>query len=605
VTTPATISASILATLAANAPQLSCAVGTPERQIIDACAAQISAAYISQYLTGGMMNINTLSGLQLDEMIGIFGFGRLQGSAATGTVTVTLTNVAASAIAIPVGSQFSTTPGLAGLSTTLYYTSTQATVIPAGSFTVTIPVKCSDTGTQGNVPPDSITSQSAAIGSSVTTNTAAMTGGTDAETDSQLRQRFQATFLRNVSGTQDWYESVALQNNNVARVAVYGPVTLYATQLAVPNFGDFITLPVAADVKFVWNDGNSCFNNLGTAEETFFSPVNDFNLSSGYGAPNFTNLTDGALTEGAIVDLEFQYTTQSSRNDPGNTDLEGAPSPITNKVDVFVDGVGPFSVTETTVMPTTQLSSTEGTMLYYGNFERVGSNLGAPSPNNYFMRLGSVPIVSFPSTITVQGTTYTQGVNYFLLQPNYSFNNKYTTLRGSQMEIAGLEWVATASPPAANTQLVLNYVYNQVPQLLDAVMRSSKQICTDVLNHQAQYQYYTTCLTVEYSRNYAISTTNTAIVARLQAFYQTLNFRSPVIFSQLEAAVQQVLGVNEVHVTTALENDTNYGIQVFNSSLDTTPASVQTTDFVLNDNQIAVYQDCITRQAPNIGGGGS
>jgi len=85
VTTPATISASILATLAANAPQLSCAVGTPERQIIDACAAQISAAYISQYLTGGMMNINTLSGLQLDEMIGIFGFGRLQGSAATGT----------------------------------------------------------------------------------------------------------------------------------------------------------------------------------------------------------------------------------------------------------------------------------------------------------------------------------------------------------------------------------------------------------------------------------------------------------------------------------------------------------------------------------------
>src|ERR1700741_4095281 len=74
-TTPDAVSASILATLSQTVPQLSCAIGTPERALIDACAAQIAAAYISQYLTGGMMDINTLSGLQLDPFVGNYGFG--------------------------------------------------------------------------------------------------------------------------------------------------------------------------------------------------------------------------------------------------------------------------------------------------------------------------------------------------------------------------------------------------------------------------------------------------------------------------------------------------------------------------------------------------
>lgn len=586
--TPDTVAAAILATLATTAPQLSCAIGTPERQIVDACAAQISAAYISQYLTGGMMDINTLTGLQLDQFVGIFGFGRLQGSASEGVLTVTVTNVSAANMSIPLGSQFYSTPGLAGVTSTLYFASKQAVVLPAGSFTCTIPVQCTTVGTAGNVPPDSITSQSAAIGSSTVTNLAALTGGTNVETDAQLRQRFMDTLLRNINGTSDWYINLALQNNSVSRVAVYGPVSLYATQIAVPE--STLALSVSSNVKYVWNGGHSCFTNLGTSSETFYSPVDDYSLSNGAGAPTFTTNPTGVLDVGQIVDLEFQYTTQSSRNDPANG--------ITNKVDVFVDGVAPFSVTETCVVSATTLSSSSSNVLYTGKFERVGAS-GTPSSSNRFMRLGSVPIVAFPSTITVGPTVYTQNTHYYLLQGT-------TSLKGSQLEVAGLEWLP--SGPANGVQLVLNYTYNQVPQILDAVARASKQICTDVLNHVADYQYIVTCLTIEYARNIALTTTNTAIVARLQIYYQTLGFGGVVIFSQLEAAVQQVLGVNEVHITTSAEataaGRTTYGIRIFDNSADASPSSVQTSDFVLNDNQLSVYQDVITLQAPNIGGGG-
>jgi hypothetical protein len=134
-------------------------------------------------------------------------------------------------------------------------------------------------------------------------------------------------------------------------------------------------------------------------------------------------------------------------------------------------------------------------------------------------------------------------------------------------------------------------------------MNSSKQVCTDVLNHVADYQYMTACLTVEYSRNFAITTVNSAIVNRLQIFWQTLGFGGQVTFSQLESAVQQVLGVNEVHVTTSTENSVDYGIRVFNNSTDTSPAANPITDFLLNDNQLSVYQSVLITQAPSLGGG--
>jgi hypothetical protein len=301
-------------------------------------------------------------------------------------------------------------------------------------------------------------------------------------------------------------------------------------------------------------------------------------------SPVFTRVSTGALTVGNIVDLEFQYTPACSRNDPVNG--------VTNKVDVYVDGSAPFAVTESTVVTSQTLSSSSGNLLYTGKFERV-AEAGTPLSTNRFTRLGSVPVINFPDTITVGATVYTRGTHYHVLRGT-------TILRGSRLEVAGIEW--EASGPANGTALTLNYTYNQAPQLLDAVYGASKQIGTDVLTHQADYQYITTCLTVEYDRTYSVSTVNTAITNRLQLYYQNLGFGASIKLSNIASAVQQVFGVVDVHVTTSAEaaaaSLSTHGLRVFDNSDDLSPAFVADDDFKLLDNQLAIYQSQIILRAP-------
>lgn len=574
---PDQIVAQMIATLNTTMPGLSCATGTPERKILDVVGEAISEAYIAQYLVGSLLDVDTKTGAELDQFVGIFGFGRLQGSPATGTVRITANVPSTSDTTFQQSTQFYTTPGLAGIPTQLYYASTQSVVLTAGNLTCDIPVQCTMVGSAGNVPPDSITYAGSAIGGSNCTNLAAMTGGVDIETDSELRQRFKDTLLRNIAGTSDWYEALCQQNTNVSRVVVYGPLSLYQTQIAVPS--TTLVLPVNQDVKYAWPNMESVFTNLGQESEVFYSSVDDYVYTGGT-SPTIQTVSTGALTPGNIVDLEFQYTTRSSRNDP----LNG----VTNKVDVFVDGVNPYAITEQSVISSTTLSSTSTNPLYTGKFERVGSG-GTPVATNRFMRLGSTPVVSFPSSLTIGGVVYTQGEHYFLLQDT-------TLMAGTQLETSGLEW--TSAGPPTGTEVTLNYVYNQVPEVLNALVASSKQITTDVLVHQGQFAYIQPCLQVEYDRSYSPATVNSAITARLQQYFAQLPFGAQVKLSNITMFVQQTMGVVDVKITTSGDNSVNYGIQVFNNSTDPTPSVVETDDFKLSDNQLAVYQGVlITRVA--------
>lgn len=573
--TPDDISASVRAKLSSTIPGLSCELGTPERKIIDACSEAISEAYIAQYLIGGMLDMDTKSGLELEQMVGIFGFGRLLGKAAKGVVRVT-SNVALTQDQLfPLGTQFYTKPGISGLSSTLYFSSTQATVLVAGTLSCDIPVKCTTVGSNGNVPPDSVTYVGQVIGGATCTNLTAMTGGVDTETDQELRQRVKDTLLRNVSGTADWYKAVCQQNNSVTRVTVFGPLSTYRTQIAVPDTE--LVLPVTQDVKYAWDQMSSMFTNLGQEDEIFYSDVDDYVFTSGT-SPTVTRVGSGELVVDDVVDLEFQYTTRSSRNDPLND--------ITNKIDVFVDGVDPSTTTEKTVVSATELSASSASVYYTGNFRRVGT-AGSPTSGNRFMRLGSTPVISFPATITTGGVTYTLGTHYHLLADT-------TLMSGTHHEVSGIEW--TAAGPATNTELTLNYVYNRVPELLNTVIAGSKQICTDVLVHVGSFAYLRPCLSVEYDSHYSVSLVNSQIATRLQSYFSSLPFGAPVKVSNLCMAVQQVLGVVDVKLTTSGDDPDNYGVEIYDSSADPDPSVVETGDFRLLDNQLAMYQGMAIRR---------
>lgn len=578
---PADISASIIATLNTTAPGLSCELGTPERKIIDACSEAISAAYISQYLTGSLLDIDTKVGLELEQFVGIFGFGRLQGRPAKGVVRMTMNTPSNTDTSVPVGTRFTIKPGMAGSESNLAFASTQTAVLTAGTYSIDIPVECTVVGSIGNVPPDSIVSAGAQMGANSITNLAPMTGGVDIETDAALRQRFKDTLLRNIAGTSDWYVSLALQNVNVSRAAVVGPIQLYKTQIEVP--------PVSATVstngiKYIWRDGHSVFTDLGQATEKFYIPEVDYTLS-GTTTPTFTRATGSQLTTGDVVDLEFQYTPVSSRNNPS-----GNP-PITNKVDVFVDGIDPYPVTERTVITdSATLSSTSTNPLYFQNFERLGDGT-VPNASSRFVRFGSVPVVSFPKTLTIGGTVYREGQDFNVLRTTTkNVYNENTLLTGSHREISGLEWIPGRGP-SGGTQITLKFIYNRVPEVVNSLIAQNKQVTTDVLVHQAEYQYVEPCLSVEYDRAYSVLVVNTAITNRLQKYFQGLNFGASFKISNLCMAVQQCLGVVNVKVTTSLENSTYYGIRLFTNASDTIADDIKQDDFKLADNQVMMFRN--------------
>lgn len=583
--TPDDVSTSIRATLASTIPGLSCEIGTPERKIIDACSEAISEAYVDQYLVGSLMDIDTKAGLELEQFVGIFGFGRLQGSAARGTVRVTVNTAITTDTTFAIGTQFYTQPGLPGMITTLYFSSIQAIVLVAGDLSCDIPVQCTTVGSNGNLPPDSISYVGDTIGGSTVTNLTSMVGGVDIETDAELRQRFKDTMLRSVAGTSDWYEAICQQNTNVSRVVVFGPISLYQTQIAVPSTE--LILPVHQDVKYAWPQMESVFQDLGQTTETFYDRINDYTYDNGPDGttPKIDRISTGALVVADIVDLEFQYTTRASRNDPANG--------ITNKVDAFVDGVDPVSVRESTVVSSVVLNSTTTSMFYAGNFQRIGSS-GSPTAGSRFMRLGSTPIVSFPPHLTIAGVQYDQGTHYHLLEPSQTTTNQYTLLAGTQQEVSGIEW--TSGPSTGAEIPGLTYVYNRVPEVVNAVIAGSKQITTDVMVHQARYVYVQPCFQIEYSRSFSVQTVNSSIVSRLQLFLQGLPFGSQVKLSTLAMCVQQVLGVVDVKITTSSDDSVNYGVQLFADSASTTPYQIETTDFKLNDNQIAVYQGFLSHR---------
>lgn len=573
--TPPEYAKAMLAKASVTIPELSFALGTPERKLVDLMAESLSEADVAQYLSGSLLDIETKAGLELEQFVAIFGFGRLQGRQATGVIRVELSTASVQNQEIAIGTQFYTKAGIAGATQQLYFSSTQPVVLTAGTLSIDVPVQCTQPGSSGNVPPDSVVSLASVIGTASCTNLMAMTGGVDAETDDELRTRFKDTLLRNVAGTEDWYRGLCIQNKFVQKVAVFGPTKLYRTQIVAPS--TTLSVPVNQDVKYVWPKSSSVFINLGEIDQTFYNEISDYTLSPG-ASPVFTRISAGEIDAGDILNLEFEYTTKSSSNDPANG--------VFNKVDVYVDGIDPYSVTERTAVTATTLSSTPSNELYIGKFDRFGTS-GTPSATNRFMRLGSTPLLSFPSTLNVDSTVYTQGVHYHVLTG--------TTLdEGSTVEVAGIEWLPAG--PANGTPITVTYVYNRLPEVMQAIMRQEKQITTDVKVHQAKYRFLKPNLNIQFDRSYSVIQVTTSIQERLRSYFAPFPFGGYIKLTDVLVAVRGVPGVANVSITTSTEDASHYGVEVYDSSNDPSPSSTQTDDFKMDDNMIPVFLDVHIRR---------
>ena len=139
------------------------------------------------------MNIDTATGEDLDNLVKIVGVVRNGATAATTTLTFSTTEASVSDIIIPYNQICSTQQDHNGV---IYsFKTTEEATLVAGETSVTVPAVCTEAGSLF-VPANTVViMDSPIIGIDSVTNGEAVNGGSDAETDSELRERSKDALL--------------------------------------------------------------------------------------------------------------------------------------------------------------------------------------------------------------------------------------------------------------------------------------------------------------------------------------------------------------------------------------------------------------------------
>ena len=215
----------IVSRLAATDPQLSTALGTPVRKLIEAVAHELSNLSSDIHATSTLYSLNAVSGQDLDYLVGQFGFTRQEARAARGMIRFTRDNGDA-VLQVPYGAQFYKPPTSTSPAVSFQTTSYQE--LAQGVLVAEVPVVCTTLGSIGNVAANTVTRSTGFSSYISCSNDEAMTGGRDAESDEQLRTRFLETVFRNESSTRDQYIALASANKTVSRVNLVGQSARYS-----------------------------------------------------------------------------------------------------------------------------------------------------------------------------------------------------------------------------------------------------------------------------------------------------------------------------------------------------------------------------------------
>lgn len=506
----------------------------------------------------------------------LFGFGRILGRKATGTITFLSANPVAENVIIPSGTQAYVEPTIT--SPAIYFTTTTAGMIPKGEVQVEIPAQCTVTGLIGNVGVGTITGYVSQFGITGIANNGPFSGGVDAESDANLRARFRQTVLRNVAGTADFYRNLCLQHNSVSRVNVVGPVSRWVEQLQLS--GGSATSTVTAQMsKYRWTDSEIVSTNIGKPGERFYIPETEYTVQAGT-SPQIPKLVSKTIPDGTIVDVEHEYTSSASRNDPATG--------IMNKVDIYCNGSEPTTITEQVSTGSSKLGAAEG--LYAAKNWQYVDNATKSVPSTLTVSIiGHGPVVAFPDFIVVGKTTYKEGVDYRLLR--YMDSNTNSD-RGKY----AIGW---SNAPAAGQVFTLRYEFNRVPAVLNALLSEKRQITTDPLVKLADLVALKINLIIMYSSGYETTFVDSSIKAALAQWMGTLDFGSWIQVSDIEQVVHNVNGVDNVRLTSRDDNIASVQRMERKGTTDTATWGTY-SDFRLKDNELPIFHSVnIVRKSYN------
>lgn len=516
-------------------PDLDTATGSVTRKILDAVGEAISEAYIDQHLLTYSYDIDSKTEGDLDAFVQLFGLARIPAKRATGTVTFSRSGAADKIIAIPVNFQLST-----GGDPSVAVQTITAAVLNIGELSVNVPAQAVSAGPDGNIPPGSLFQLQPLENIATVVNAAAFTGGAAQETDSELRERWKKTVFRNMAGTEAMYLGIALNDPDCGAANVVGAAKRRREQLQIASGAATSTLTQA---QFSYSETQLVGKDLEAGDIAI--PGVDYTWNTGVNPPRVDVLNATSLPDGTLIDLEFDYASKASRNDPA-----GNPR-ITNRVDVWCAGTRVLEATQTVVFRNTiTFNNTPGHRNLRTNYLRPdGTN---PANANVFIPLAWGPIITVPPTIVISGTTYglataanplgtvSGGVTYA-----YQIVHEDTAFGWGARSRFGLEWAAS-NLPANNSTFSIDTTYNAIPHAVQLEIDRWRLVGTDAMAHQAKNMFLKFNLAIIYDFNADQNVVNTAIDTALADYLSNLGIATVVQASDVLQVVHNVTGVDAV-----------------------------------------------------------
>ena len=597
--------------LAVSDPDLDTSVGSTTRKIIDVVAESISESYMDQHMLTYQYDIDSKIEGDLDTFCqAIGGISRLAAKRANGTVTFTRTGTGATTVLIPVNTQINTTSSPVVAVQTITGAS-----MGVGQLSVSVPVQAVVAGPQGNVGANSLTAIASQVeGVAAVTNLQPLTGGTLQETDDELRDRWKKTAFRSNAGTDPMYLATALNDPDVTAAQVIGASKRRREQVQVTGGSASSTVDDAAYVftTGVFLGGNLDNNTLLLKDLDYAwasTTPPKITMASGVSTYDTGNKDSNgnpvrAAIEGAVLDLDFEYTPQASRNDPEGTRF--GKGSILNRVDVWVAGQRPVQAQQSVVFRSDKVFTGDTTSTYAtSKFARLDNS--TPAVGNVFLPLAFGPIISVPDVLSVGGVTYgrvgasTTGIT----KPNaYQVVHETGCFGYAATSRFGLEWLATALPPT-NTVFTFGnnggYVYNEIPRSVQADIDRWRLVGVDAQVHAARQIGLRFNLAIMYERTANQSAVNEAIDVAISTYLGRVGLGGVVQVSDIEQTVHNVPGVDNVRMssvqdstgwTYATTNQYPVGIQrVVNGSVVQTyvTSAGLLRDVVFGDSEAPVF----------------
>lgn len=527
----------MIQSLQLSEPALDTTIGSPIRNFLDVVSEAISEAYADQFLLGYLYDIDSKIGADLDDFVGVFGFTRYAAKRSAGTITFSRQTAATNDIFIPQGSQISTadTPPI------IFQTSVPV-IFPVGNTSINVPIQASIGGSTGNVSAGTITQPITALGAiSTITNQNGTSGGAAAESDDQLRTRFEATVFRALTGTSQMFLATALDDPNVTNANVVGAALTFTERIQLSSG---VGTSSVQDLKYFYTNTTYLGNNIFNGD--IFTPGTQFTIaSSGLdSAPVVTSLDPTNVPDG-VYDLQYNYLPTSSRNDPANK--------ITNRVDVFCNGTRTIEATQVTSFSEALVFNTTPTdPTYRLNFQRDDGT--TPVNGNYFIPFAFSPVndPALSNQIIIGSNTYVLGTDFWLV-------NDITAFGLGPLSKSGVEWKSAANGsgdvPTVGAQMNLDYSFNQIPQSVQTAIQNWRLVTTDVMVHQAKQLNLNVYLGIilqgaSFSPSSILSQISTAI----EAYLASVSFAGVVQVSQIIAVVQAISGVVAVRLLTSADS---------------------------------------------------